>query len=53
VIFLRGECHPTLLWPNGWMDKDATWYGSWPRRRPDCIRRVPSAPRKGHSTPLF
>ena len=20
--------HPTLLWPNGWMDEDATWYGS-------------------------
>jgi len=23
-----------------------------PPRRPHCIRRVPSAPRKGHSTPL-
>jgi len=22
-------------------------------RRPHCIRRVPSTPRKGHSTPLF
>jgi len=43
--------NPTLLWPNGWMDEDATWYGSRPRRRPRCIRRVPSAPRKGHSTP--
>jgi len=23
---------PCLLWPNGWMDEDATWYGSrpWP-----------------------
>ena len=19
---------PCLLWPNGWMDRDATWYGS-------------------------
>jgi len=18
---------PCLLWPNGWMDQDATWYG--------------------------
>ena len=51
LIFLRSECHPTLLWPNGWMDEDATWYGSRPPRRPHCIRRVPSAPRKGHSTP--
>jgi len=23
---------PCLLWPNGWMDQDANWYGgrSWP-----------------------
>jgi len=51
VIFLCGEWHPTLLWPDGWMDEDATWYGNRHRRRPHCIRRVPSAPRKGHSTP--
>jgi len=25
-----------LLWPNGWMDQDATWYGSRPRPRPHC-----------------
>jgi len=35
------------------MDEDATWYGSRPRRRPHCIRRVPSAPRKALSIPLF
>jgi len=39
-----------LLWPKGSMDEDATWYGIRPRRRPHCIRRVPSTPRKGHST---
>jgi len=39
------------LWPNGWMDEDATWYGSRHRRRPHCVRRVPSAPRKGLCTP--
>ena len=22
---------PCLLWPKGWMDEDATWYGSRPR----------------------
>jgi len=29
---------PCLLWPNGWMDQDATWYGNrpWPRRL--CVR---------------
>jgi len=51
LIFLCGEWHPTLLWPNGWMDEDATWYGSRHRRRPHCIRRLSSAPRKGHSNP--
>ena len=44
---------PRLLWTNGWMDQDATWYGSRPRRRPHSIRRGPSSPRKGHSSPLF
>ena len=44
---------PFLLCPNGWMHQDATWYGSRPPRKPHCIRRVPSAPRKGHSTPSF
>ena len=42
---------PCLLWPNGWMDEDASWYGSRPRPRPHCIRRGPSSPRKGHSRP--
>jgi len=41
---------PCLLWPNGWMHEDATWYGSKPRPRPHCIRRGPSSPRKGHSS---
>jgi len=44
---------PCLLWPNGWMDEDATWYGSRLRPRPQCIKRDPSYPRKGHSSPLF
>ena len=44
---------PCLLWPNGWMDEDATWYRSRPRLRPHYIRRGPSYPRKGHSCPLF
>ena len=29
---------PCLLWPNGWMDEDATWYGSR-----HCVRRRPSS----------
>ena len=33
---------PCLLWPNGWMDEDVTWYGSRPQPRPHCTRRGPS-----------
>ena len=36
-----GSC---LLWPNGWMDEDASWYGSRPRPKPHCVRRGPSSP---------
>jgi len=42
---------PCLLWPNGWMDEDATLYGSRPRPRPHCIRRGPSSARNGHRAP--
>jgi len=37
VIFLGDPC---LLWPNGWMDEDATWYGSRPRPRPHSTHIV-------------
>jgi len=50
LIFLRGEWHPTLLWPNGWMDEDATWYGSRPRHRPHCNRRVRTSQRSAKGT---
>ena len=50
IVLIFGPC---LLWPNGWMDEDANWYGSRPGPRPLCIRRVPIYPRKGHSSPLF
>jgi len=42
---------PYLLWPNGWIDEDATWYGSRPRPRPHCVRRGPSSPAKGAQQP--
>ena len=41
---------PRLVWPNGWMDQDATWYRSRPRRRRYSIRQSPSSPRRGHSS---
>jgi len=37
---------PCLLWPNGWMDPDATCYGSRPRPRRLCVTWGPSSPRK-------
>jgi len=46
---VRSVCNVGVLWPNGWMDQDATWYGGKPRPR-----WGPSSPYgKGHSLPLF
>ena len=50
-VVVRTDIPAQRLWANGWMDEDATWYGSISPRMPHCIRQVPSAPRKGHSTP--
>ena len=35
---------PCMLWPNGWMDQDGTWYGGRPRPRRHCVRCGPSSP---------
>jgi len=45
---------PYLLWPNGWMDQDATWCGGRPRPRQHCVRWGPCSPaaQNGH-TPQF
>jgi len=32
---------PCLLWPNGWMDQDATWYGGRSRPWSLCVRWSP------------
>jgi len=47
--------NPCLLWPNGWMDQDATWYGGRPRPRPRCARWGPSSPDppRGTAPPNF
>ena len=45
---------PCLLWPNGWMDQGATWYGGKPRPRRHCVRWGPSSPppkKRGGGTP--
>ena len=33
---------PFLLWPNGWMHQDITWYGGRPQHRGLCVRCGPS-----------
>ena len=48
------EPHPIfgrrILWPNGCMDQDATWYGGRPQPMRHCLRRSPSSPHlKGHN----
>jgi len=42
---------PCLLWPNGWMDQDTTWYDGRPRPGQQCVRCGPSSTPKEHSTP--
>jgi len=37
-------CDVGVLWPNGWMDQDATWYGDRPRPWRLCVRWGPSPP---------
>jgi len=47
-------CDVGVLWPNGWMDQDATWYGGRPRPMPHCVRSGNSSPLpKGHSPHQF
>jgi len=41
---------PRLLWPNGCMDQDGTWFGSRSRPTRHCVRCGPSYPqKKGHT----
>ena len=46
---------PCLLWPDGWMDQDATWYGGRPQPRRHYVRLGPSSHshESGRSPPIF
>jgi len=46
---------PCPLWPNGWMDQDATWCEGRPWPGPHCVRWEPSSTPlpKGAQTPIF
>ena len=40
-----------VLWPNGWMNLDATCYESTPPPMPHCVRRGPSSPKGAQQPP--
>jgi len=42
---------PFLLWPNGWMHQEASWYGGRPQPRRLCVKWGPSPPQKGRGAP--
>ena len=45
---------PFLLWPNGWMHQDATWYGGRAQPRGRCVTWGPSPPsQKGEARGQF
>jgi len=45
---------PSLLWPNGWMLQDATWYRGRPHQRRHYVRWGPSPlPKKRSGAPRF
>jgi len=47
-------CNMGVLWPNGYTDQDATWYGGRPRPRRHCVRWGPSSPmERGTSASQF
>jgi len=47
---------PCLLWPNGWVDQDTTWYDGRPRWGQHCVRcglRTQLHPPQGAKPPHF
>jgi len=45
-------CNVGVLWPNGWTDQHATWYGGRPRPKRHCVRwGLSFPPQKGGRAP--
>jgi len=44
VVCLPTVCYVGVLWPNGWIDQDATWYGDRPQPAPHRVRWGPNSP---------
>jgi len=54
VLSVCPVCNVGVLWPNGWMDHNATWYRGRPRPRPHYVRWGPSSPmERGSAPPTF
>ena len=53
LLSCLSACIVDVLWPNGWMNQDTTWYGGRPRPRRHCVRWRPSSPtERGTVAPL-
>jgi len=52
-LFCLCVCNIGVVWPNGWLDQDATWYGGRPWPKPHCVRWGPTPLQKGHTSPHF
>jgi len=46
-------CDVGVLWPNGCMDQDETWYGGRPRLRRHCVRWRRNPQKGAQQTPAF
>ena len=44
---------PCLLWPNGWMDQDATWYAVGLGQGDIVLGGDPAPPKRGTAAPHF
>jgi len=55
VLSVCPVCNVGVLWPNGWMDQDASWYKGRSRPRRHCVRWGHSFPptEKGTAAPSF
>ena len=44
-----------VLWPNVWIDQDATWYEGRPRPKPHCVtlEPTPHPKKRGAQPPIF
>ena len=51
VLPLPTVCSVGVLWPNGWIDQDKTWYGGRPQSRRYCVRWGPSSSMERNTAP--